>query len=146
MFNDLLKGRTAPKAAKEPYVYQEFPKGMHHPELGCRVVATPEEAERLLSEGWYDSPADFPPVEAQSEPKGEGEVAGDTTELLNKINQLGEEKAALQAQFDKSWAGAQKEIADLHIEIAKHEGAVADLKKQLKAAQKAVAKQPEAAK
>jgi len=39
-----------------------YPSFRYHPEHGARVVPTAAEAETLAGEGWFETPADFPPA------------------------------------------------------------------------------------
>lgn len=131
-FNQLVRGKqAADETPKPPYEYQEFPKGMHHPTENMRIVQTPEQAEALREQGWFDSPCDFPEQPAQAEAKPTGE-----TEMLNAIAKLEAEKTELVGQLEVAKAlQAEAVTKSEHLE-----GAVADLKKQLKAATTAAKK------
>lgn len=142
-FNELLRGRRyeAAKPVYGPYEHQEYPKGLHHPEQGFRTAATPEQAEAMLANGWYESPADFPQAaDENSAPAVQGEASVGRTDLLNEMAKLEADKGDLQAQLDA--ANAKQSELQAALDAAKtenehHLGAIADLKKQLKATPKA---------
>ncbi len=54
---------------------REYPRWLHHPN-GKSVIAPNAAYEASLGEGWYDTPADFPPAEQEAVAPVEVKVKG----------------------------------------------------------------------
>ena len=94
MQNDLLNGRPVEMKRKErSYEELEFPKGMHHPVYGCRVIHNEEQEDALLEAGWYNNPADFPPAVEEEEKEIDA--------------------AEMKAKFDAAWSELTAKHNDL---------------------------------
>ncbi|HLG97157.1 MAG TPA: hypothetical protein VKX49_12665 [Bryobacteraceae bacterium] len=97
----------------EPYVHQELPTWMYHPNGSSRIVKTQEEFERLSSEGWFVNP---PAAFSDPRPK----IQPPPSDL--PANEQLERQARL---FDQAYG----ELKEKHIALAaEHEDVKAELK------------------
>jgi hypothetical protein len=112
-------GQNAPAANGYATAMDEpadYPKCKHHPVFGPRLVHTAEQ-EAVIGEGWFDSPADFPPVPETPQGAVEGcpgceALTAKFSELWMEISEekqrLLSENAELRAKVEKKANKAEK--------------------------------------
>lgn len=112
-----VTGEPAKKDAdRMPYIHQDFPAMIYHPEKGEEIVNTKAELDQMLKMGWREEPYIKPQV-ALEDPK---------TEKLMLQKQLKEKDGEIATLADKQ-AGLERQLEELRAMI--HAGVDAKAKK-----------------